>query len=106
MPKITHFSFGDTPVNNGQFVTSQCTVFEGDLPLSINWFFNGLPISEIQTDATVSKVGARVSMLAIESVSADSVGNYTCTAVNKAGTTSHTAVLIVNGLNTFIFIST
>lgn len=102
MPKITPFSFGETPVNNGQFVTSQCTVFEGDLPLTVSWFFNGLLITEIQPFAVVSKVGARVSMLAIESVAADSVGNYTCTAVNKAGTTSHTAILLVNGLNYFL----
>lgn len=64
--------------------------------MDIAWAFNDEPLTQHRPDITIT-VGKRHSMLAIDSVAARHVGEYTCTASNKAGATSHTAMLAVNG---------
>lgn len=39
----------------------------------------------------------KVSTLSVDSVSFESAGEYTCVATNPAGSSSHSAVLNVNG---------
>ncbi|KAK0078522.1 hypothetical protein PV326_009304, partial [Microctonus aethiopoides] len=92
---ILPFAFGDEPANSDDAVSVTCSISKGDLPLDIAWAFNDEPLTQHRPDITIT-VGKRHSMLAIDSVAARHVGEYTCTASNKAGATSHTAMLAVN----------
>lgn len=96
LPRITPFYFEDSPAESEQYVTIQCTVSQGDLPLKISWMFNNVSIQD-DGRILVTAVGKRSSSLSIESVDYTNVGNYTCRAQNKAGYTDHTAFLAVNG---------
>lgn len=79
--------------------TVNCAATKGDLPIEIVWMFDGRPITNDRTDMTVSNTGRRVKQLAIESVTANHTGEYTCVASNLAGSTSRSATLNVNGTN-------
>ncbi|KAG8244654.1 hypothetical protein J6590_017599 [Homalodisca vitripennis] len=97
LPSVVPFSFGNEPIQAGQFASVQCIVSSGDLPLTITWTFNGYPL-RVSDLITVSKGGQRISTLAIESVSERLAGNYSCLARNDAGVDSHTSLLRVNVL--------
>lgn len=88
------FSFGEDPFEAGQSTSVQCMVSSGDLPLTIEWAFNGQLVPETWT----VKIGQRGMVLNIDSVTARHAGNYTCTGRNLAGSASFTAQLTVNGL--------
>ena len=96
LPQIMPFDFGDEPVNSGDMTTVQCAVIKGDFPITISWALNNQSISDI-SGVTISQINKRISSLSIESVEAIHTGMFTCTAVNKAGSTSYSAVLNVNG---------
>lgn len=96
-PQIFEFSFGDKPVNSGEAMSVTCSVIKGDFPMDISWALNGEPITAEQSDITISN-SKRVSLLAIDAVAARHTGEYTCTASNRAGAASHSAVLAVNGI--------
>ncbi|VEN53578.1 unnamed protein product [Callosobruchus maculatus] len=94
-PQIVPFDFGNKPVHSGEFVQVYCTVNEGDLPLIIKWNLNGHHLDNF-LDLTVAPVGRRASILSIESVSYEHVGNFTCIAKNRAGVARYSAQLQVN----------
>ncbi|XP_024939103.1 Down syndrome cell adhesion molecule-like protein Dscam2 isoform X40 [Cephus cinctus] len=94
-PQIIPFTFGDGPTNSGEAMSATCTILKGDFPMDISWAFNGEPLAAGRTDVTVTN-HKRLSVLAIDSVAARHAGEYTCTASNRAGATSHTALLAVN----------
>lgn len=97
-PQISPFSSGNQPVHLGQYITYQCTITEGDLPLNILWTFNKQPIvSSDDSDIVIAKLGRRSSVLTIESVTDRNAGNYTCQGSNKAGKSSYTTQLKVIG---------
>lgn len=96
LPRITPFAFEDNPVHEGQFAQIACSVSEGDLPLRIDWRLNGRDIGEY-SEIGVSAIGKRTSILVIESVTYEHAGNYSCRATNRAGESSYTAGLQVNG---------
>nr|XP_037870612.1 Down syndrome cell adhesion molecule-like protein Dscam2 isoform X25 [Bombyx mori] len=94
-PQIMPFEFGAEPVNAQEMVLVTCTVSKGDLPLKINWYFNGAKI--ISGDIGINLVNTkRTSQLSIESVSHQNQGNYTCVVKNDAGLVNHTTELYVN----------
>lgn len=96
-PQILPFNFGDEPANSGDLVSLTCSV-KGDLPIDITWALNGVPIDGRQgADVNVASTNKRNSVLSIDSVAARHAGDYTCSAANLAGATSHTATLAVNG---------
>lgn len=94
-PRISPFEFGNDPSNFGESASIQCNVIAGDLPLDIEWLLNGNSIDE--AFISTGKMGKRLSILNIDSVSGYHAGNYTCTAANAAGTVDHTSQLIVIG---------
>lgn len=98
-PKIAPFDFGEKPLNFGETASVQCTILGGDLPIAVKWLLNNIVIENDQYDEnlSISKIGKRVTVLTIESVNGYHAGNYTCKAENKAGITSYSANLIVNG---------
>jgi len=96
-PQIFPFTFGDEPVNSGEAISATCSILKGDFPMDITWAFNGEPISAESTDQFSITKGKRLSVLSIDAVAARHAGEYTCTVSNKAGASSHTAALAVNG---------
>jgi len=96
-PQIFPFTFGDEPINSGEAISATCSILKGDFPMDIAWAFNGEPISVESTDQFSITKSKRLSVLSIDAVAARHAGEYTCTASNKAGASSHTAALAVNG---------
>lgn len=94
-PKIAPFSFGEDPANFGESSTITCNVMAGDLPINIEWRLNDAPVDE--SLVSISKGGKRMSFLTIDSVTGYHAGNYTCVALNPAGSVEHSSRLIVNG---------
>ncbi|BES94142.1 down syndrome cell adhesion molecule [Nesidiocoris tenuis] len=95
MPHINPF-YVDDEIYNGDSVQLNCHVSKGDKPLTIRWSFHGEELSSHMGIET-TKLGDRSSLLTITSAMAAHTGNYTCTAINRAGTTSYTTALHVNG---------
>ncbi|XP_015172319.1 PREDICTED: Down syndrome cell adhesion molecule-like protein Dscam2 isoform X38 [Polistes dominula] len=96
-PQIIPFDFGDEPANWGELVSVTCSITKGDQPLDISWAFNGTPIDTSHgSDVVIGSTNRKNSVLTIESVAARHAGEYTCSASNRAGATSHTALLTVN----------
>lgn len=95
--KIVPFSFDEEAFHAGQPVTLQCTIAEGDQPMNISWYKGDEPISGSRDNITITKLSRHLSILSIEEVDANHIGNYTCSAKNKAGVSNYTAVLYVNG---------
>lgn len=96
LPQILHFDFGEDAVNSGDMATANCAVTKGDFPINITWLFNGKSIDP-SAGITILQANKRISTITIESVGADHSGEYACTASNKAGTTSYSSTLNVNG---------
>lgn len=69
---------------------------KGDLPVTLAWLYNNKTLLESE-GAMAKQVSKKTSNLEIDSVQAHHIGEYTCTATNKAGTTSYSAYLHVNG---------
>jgi hypothetical protein len=76
-----------------------CIVDEGDLPLTIAWSFHGKNIDAAHMGINTFKVGARTSILSIETVTAAHSGLYSCVARNSAGEDKFSAPLEVFGSN-------
>ncbi|CAG4948443.1 unnamed protein product [Colias eurytheme] len=95
MPQIMPFDFGTDPVNDQEMMVVICSVTKGDLPLTIRWYFNGIPLKS-ETNGVTLINSKRTSQLTIESVSHHNQGNYTCSVKNQAGSANHTAELYVN----------
>lgn len=96
IPQVTPFDFGEEVLNAGDTVSLTCTVGKGDIPLVIKWKLNDKPLNSAD-GVIINRNGKRISVLSIENVQHDHIGNYTCIAENQAGRSSHTAVLNVNG---------
>ncbi|CAG0885273.1 unnamed protein product [Cyprideis torosa] len=94
-PKIISFAFPEDSKRAGSEAQITCFVSVGDLPVSITWTFHGIGVAPQMGISTV-KVGKRTSILAIENVTADHAGTYTCQARNEAGEDSHSAILDVH----------
>jgi hypothetical protein len=97
---IQPFTFGETPLSEGQWASIQCMVASGDLPLTIRWTFHGSAVAAgnaSDVHLSTQKVGTRISLLTIDRVVSAHSGNYTCTAANDAGVANYTARLYVHG---------
>ena len=98
-PIITPFSFDDEAMNAGDLVVIQCSAAKGDSPMILSWYFHGHQVTSDQSGISINKLGDRISVLSIQSVTAGHNGDYTCSAKNLAGTANYTATLTVNGSN-------
>lgn len=96
LPHINPFSF-EGMANAGDSLTLTCHAAKGDLPLKIQWTFNGVQLFA-HFGVVTSKVGDRTSFLMIPSAKAENAGNYTCISSNLAGEYNYTAELLINGL--------
>ncbi|XP_063932444.1 cell adhesion molecule Dscam1 isoform X17 [Zophobas morio] len=94
-PQITHFDFGDEPINSGDTVSVFCIVNKGDFPINISWTLNTKPVDQIDGITTI-RTSKRIVQLNIDSVHAEHSGKYVCSARNPAGLVEHSAYLHVN----------
>ncbi|XP_026825561.1 Down syndrome cell adhesion molecule-like protein Dscam2 isoform X5 [Ooceraea biroi] len=95
-PQIAPFAVAEEPANWGDSISVVCAILKGDLPIEITWALNGEPIRPDRSDINILATTRKNSILSIESVAARHAGEYTCSASNKAGATSHSAILAVN----------
>lgn len=95
LPHIHPFAF-EEEANSGDSVQLTCHASKGDLPLTIEWLHNGLPMFS-HLGVQTSKIGDRISLLTIPNVQDQNTGDYTCVAENAAGKMTFTARLYVNG---------
>ena len=96
LPEIVPFTFGEKPINQGEFAQLMCVIRKGDRPLSITWSLKGDIISSDPV-LTTTMIGLQTSLLSIASVDYQHSGVYTCRAENPAGVRTHSAELLVNG---------
>ena len=73
-----------------------CNVAQGDIPITIRWYFHGKDVSHVM-GVTTMKVGSRSSILSIASATHGHSGEYTCDATNAAGKQRFAATLTVHG---------
>ena len=105
MAQIVPLTFGDEQINLDDAVSVTCVVNKGDLPIQIEWMFQGSEEYGRSTDkrlttndgVVITRTNARISMLSIEAVKSRHRGNYTCLAKNNAGFVQNTAQLAING---------
>jgi len=91
-PKINPFFFSkNLKVNEKASVF--CSVSTGSPPFTFQWLKNGLSL--LNLNAPRIHLQPDFSVLSIDSISANDVGNYTCIISNHDGKDSHTASLIV-----------
>lgn len=95
-PKMTPFSFGDEPLQEGESAGVTCIVSAGDQPLELSWWLNQEKLDPNRSDVSIIS-GKRSTTLTIDSVTGNLAGNYTCMAKNAAGRAEVTAQLVVNG---------
>lgn len=77
-----------------------CHVARGDMPVDISWTFRdaeGATSGPLPEPVLLNRIGKKIVMLEIPSVTEHHRGSYTCTATNRAGVIEHTAELMVNG---------
>lgn len=98
-PQIAPITFGDQAAKWGEQVSSVCSVHTGDKPIMIEWRLNGKRITpKAHPDITISRSGKKLSLLNIDSVTADHAGEYTCVASNPAGSANRSTVLSIDGI--------
>lgn len=98
LPRIVPFSF-ESPLYAGQATQLTCLVSEGDLPLDIQWYFQGRPLKEI-AEVTANEIAKRASLLLIDPAGWSHTGTYTCVVRNAAGSSNYSASLEVHGTYT------
>mgnify|MGYP002048856464 CR=1 FL=1 len=100
-PVILPLRFGQEIMNEGGFAQVSCIVSKGDEPLSINWSFHGLALSD-SLGIMTTPLGTRGSSLMIPKVTHKHSGSYSCQAANLVGKETKTVELTVNGEDCFV----
>ncbi|KAL3270305.1 hypothetical protein HHI36_009356 [Cryptolaemus montrouzieri] len=96
-PHVAPFDTGEDSINFGDPVSLMCNVHKGDTPLDIKWYLNNKTLHD-SSDLSINKAGKRTSTLSIDSVKDQHAGTYTCVAQNRAGSSSYSTDLHVNGI--------
>ncbi|XP_042142931.1 hemicentin-1-like [Ixodes scapularis] len=94
-PDIMPFSFSANSAL-GQKSTVSCVVSFGQGPFDFYWTQEGKEIEDSPRKHTKT-VTENVAVMTIEKVTAEDLGNYTCTVSNAAGSSSHSATLVIEG---------
>lgn len=92
-PLISPFNFDD--LKEGQRTSISCNVMSGDLPISISWLKDSLPIPQ-HLNITPMRVKF-LSNLIFEELKEEHSGLYSCTASNEVASSTYSAQLSVKG---------
>ncbi|KAH7636186.1 mdscam3 [Dermatophagoides farinae] len=95
-PVIEPFKFPQS-LHQSQRYNLLCTVVKGDPPIKVEWYKDGkkLTIGSLPHTNIIHVTDYSVT-LAFESVQPDHRGNYTCVASNGAGSSSHSATMVIH----------
>ncbi|XP_025829144.1 Down syndrome cell adhesion molecule-like protein Dscam2 isoform X2 [Agrilus planipennis] len=93
-PKVSPF-YAEETLHVGDRASLTCTVTKGDQPLTISWHKDHRVLDPSQM-VVIKQVDQFTSILAIESLTPEHNGNYSCVVRNQAGEVSHTQQLVVN----------
>ncbi|XP_015786890.1 Down syndrome cell adhesion molecule-like protein Dscam2 isoform X1 [Tetranychus urticae] len=93
-PTIMPFSFGGN-LQEGMRASVTCTITTGDVPIDIQWFKNGQPLT-LTNDIHLEKVDDFISTLIFKPLKQDHTGIYSCVASNEASSNNHTIHLSVD----------
>ncbi|KAI2811059.1 hypothetical protein BLOT_002229 [Blomia tropicalis] len=95
-PVIEPFKFPKS-LHQSQRYNLLCTVVKGDPPVKIEWYKDGRKlITGMLGKTNIIHVTEYSVTLAFESVQPEHRGNYTCVASNSAGSSSHSASMIIH----------
>lgn len=86
----------DEAVSYGESIQLNCHVSKGDKPLQLRWIVNGKTVVSGEGIKTTA-VEDDTSLLTVTSADFMHSGNYTCEASNRAGKTSYSTEVFVNG---------
>ena len=94
-------------LTRGKRLRVLCTVSEGDLPLQVDWWKDGILIgkNEEKYDSygmEVRRIDEYTSLLAISFLETTHAGNYSCIAANSVATYSRSATLTIRGKYFFL----
>ncbi|KAM7307856.1 sDscam-r3 [Ixodes scapularis] len=90
-----HKMYVDSNLNLGEKVDLMCSLKRGSLPVTFTWYHNGREIRpEDKLGSFVSFQGK--SILVVDKIAREHIGNYTCSVRNPAGSDSYTVKLYVD----------
>ncbi|KAF2367991.1 Immunoglobulin I-set [Trinorchestia longiramus] len=93
-PRLAHIHFvGENSA--GLRTQASCLVLGGDTPITLSWSKDGKELQQ-SPNIVITQVNEFTSLLAIEKTRGEDSGNYSCTASNKAKSTTASAQLIVS----------
>ncbi|KAK8770204.1 hypothetical protein V5799_013331, partial [Amblyomma americanum] len=95
-PVVNPFNFADD-LTEGKRAGAACIVSDGDLPISIQWLKDGLPLDRRGLGASIAEANDYTSFLSFTGVRQLHSGNYTCVASNPAASANYTAPMVVQG---------
>lgn len=93
----------DGELSVGDNAQLTCHVARGDMPINISWTFrsSGGTLGPLPEPISLNRIGKKIVMLEIPSVTEYHRGFYTCIATNRAGVFEHMTEIMVNGNNLF-----
>lgn len=97
-PQVEPFAFAKS-LHRGQRYNIMCTVVRGDLPVDINWFKDGRPLSasDAASHVQIKQLDPYSSTLTFGSLQLAHRGVYTCEATNEAGKANQSSALVIHG---------
>ena len=100
-PLVERFSFPKN-LTRGKRLRVICTVTEGDLPLEVEWWKDGLKIEGSGPNpgkfgVQVRRIDEYTSLLAISFLETTHAGNYSCLAKNSVASFARSATLTIRG---------
>ena len=106
-PLVERFAFPKN-LTRGKRLRILCTVTEGDLPIEVEWWKDGLKIGGSQSHESpnsqfpglgiqVRRIDEFTSLLAISFLETTHAGNYSCVASNSVASYLRSATLTIRG---------
>ena len=103
-PLVERFAFPKN-LTRGKRLRVICTVTEGDLPIEVEWWKDGLKIGGSNPASAkfgsqgiqVRSIDEYTSLLAISFLETTHAGNYSCVASNSVASFSRSATLTIRG---------
>lgn len=82
----------------GQLVQVSCAVIEGDEPMSLQWYKDGM-LLVTSSEYIINNVDTQLSVLLLRKVNDQHRGTYTCLAMNPVGSSEYSSRLNVKGIH-------